>query len=167
LHKPQVLVLDEPTNGLDPTQIESIRELIRRLGQTTTIILSTHIMQEVEAVCDRVLMMVAGKLFVDAPLSEIRDTHVIKLVLGAGATDVQKVLARVPGVTEANAAPRTDVGEVWEVRWHGDTAPVPGIIAAGTAAGWQIHAAAPEQRSLEQVFRETQRKHAQSQGGAR
>ena len=74
LHRPAVLVLDEPTNGLDPDQIHAIRDLIRRLGERTTILLSTHILQEVEAVCDRVLMLVGGRLVEDAPLTDLLHT---------------------------------------------------------------------------------------------
>ncbi|MEN8213692.1 MAG: ABC transporter ATP-binding protein [Pseudomonadota bacterium] len=70
LNRPQVLILDEPTNGLDPGQIQLMRLLIRQAAKTSTVILSTHILQEVEAVCDRVLIMRSGKLAVDAPLDE-------------------------------------------------------------------------------------------------
>jgi ABC-2 type transport system ATP-binding protein len=165
LHKPSVLVLDEPTNGLDPSQIEAIRDLIKRLGATTTIILSTHILQEVEAVCDRVLLMMAGQLIVDAPLSQLRDTHSVRLRINPGAADVEKTLARVDGVTEAKSSGVIDGAEVWDIRWHGASAPVPGIIAAATP--WGIQSVGPEQRSLEQVFRELQQKHVASRGGAK
>ena len=65
VHKPQLLILDEPTNGLDPSQTQQMRDLIRALAQNATVILSTHIMQEVDAVCDRVLILRAGKLALD------------------------------------------------------------------------------------------------------
>lgn len=70
VHDPEVLILDEPTSGLDPNQLVDIRALIRRLGQDRTVILSTHIMQEVEAMCDRVVLIRLGKIVADAPLSE-------------------------------------------------------------------------------------------------
>lgn len=166
VHQPEVLVFDEPTNGLDPMQIESIRELIRRLGGHTTIILSTHILQEVEAVCDRVLLMMQGQLITDAPLATLRDTHRVRLVLKSGATDVARKLGGVAGVTEVQPLGPTDHGDGYGIRWHGDEVPVPAIIAAATQAGWTIQSVGPEQRSLEQLFREAQQRHAASRGGA-
>ncbi|MEI7594744.1 MAG: gliding motility-associated ABC transporter ATP-binding subunit GldA [Bacteroidota bacterium] len=71
IHNPEVLILDEPTSGLDPNQIVEIRELIRNIGKEKTIMLSTHIMQEVEAICDRVIIINQGKIVADAPTKEI------------------------------------------------------------------------------------------------
>ena len=71
IHEPEVLILDEPTSGLDPNQIRGVRETIRRLGETKTILLSTHILQEVQAMCSRVVMINEGRLVYDGPLSEI------------------------------------------------------------------------------------------------
>ena len=68
LHNPEVLILDEPTSGLDPNQLVEIRALIRRIGQERTVVLSTHIMQEVEAMCDRVVMIRLGETVADKPL---------------------------------------------------------------------------------------------------
>ena len=70
IHDPEVLILDEPTSGLDPNQLVDIRALIRRLGQDRTVILSTHIMQEVEAMCDRVVLIRLGDIVADAPLAD-------------------------------------------------------------------------------------------------
>ncbi|MBG7601038.1 MAG: ABC transporter ATP-binding protein [Gammaproteobacteria bacterium] len=86
LNRPKVLILDEPTNGLDPGQIELMRLLIRQAASWSTVILSTHILQEVEAVCDRVLIMRGGQLAVDAPLDALHSSG--QLVLNAhGAAD--------------------------------------------------------------------------------
>lgn len=71
IHNPEVLILDEPTSGLDPNQLVEIRELIRRVGEKRTVILSTHIMQEVEAMCSRVVLIRRGDLVADAPLHEL------------------------------------------------------------------------------------------------
>ncbi len=75
LHDPQVLILDEPTSGLDPNQLIGIRRLILDLGKTKTIILSTHIMQEVEAVCDHVIIINRGKIVADDTLQQMRDKN--------------------------------------------------------------------------------------------
>ena len=76
IHEPDVLILDEPTSGLDPNQIRGVRDTIRRLGETKTILLSTHILQEVQAMCSRVIMINEGKLVYDGPLSEIDPNNV-------------------------------------------------------------------------------------------
>lgn len=73
LHEPKVLILDEPTTGLDPNQLVEIRQLIRKVGQKTTILLSTHIMQEVEAMCDRVIIINKGEVVADKYLKDLRD----------------------------------------------------------------------------------------------
>ena len=82
LHDPEVLILDEPTTGLDPNQLAEIRTLIRELGKTRTILFSTHIMQEVEAVCERVIVISKGKIVADRQLADIRnqqDSAIVKL----------------------------------------------------------------------------------------
>ena len=71
LHDPELLILDEPTSGLDPLQLKDIRTLIKSFGQERTVILSNHIMQEVEAMCDRVIMIKQGRIVTDAPLKDI------------------------------------------------------------------------------------------------
>lgn len=75
IHNPDVLVLDEPTTGLDPNQIQEIRTLIKELGKEKTILFSTHIMQEVEAVCDRVIIMKKGELLIDKPINELKKSN--------------------------------------------------------------------------------------------
>ena len=75
LHDPEVLILDEPTTGLDPNQLVEIRDLIKKTGEEKTIFLSTHIMREVEALCDRVIIINKGKIVADKKLSELRDEN--------------------------------------------------------------------------------------------
>src|SRR5580704_5530774 len=72
IHDPEVLILDEPTSGLDPNQIIEIREVIKNLGKNKTVLFSSHILQEVEALCDRVVIINRGKLVADSPLSQLR-----------------------------------------------------------------------------------------------
>src|SRR5262249_54015576 len=81
VHKPPDPVPDEPTHGPDPEQLRASRDLIKRLGQTTTILLSTHILQEIEAVCDRVLVMINGKLVADAPLTTLLQSNTLRLAV--------------------------------------------------------------------------------------
>lgn len=72
LHDPEVLILDEPTSGLDPNQLVEIRQLIKKLGREKTVIFSTHIMQEVQAICDRVVIINQGKLVADDPIEQLQ-----------------------------------------------------------------------------------------------
>ena len=80
MHKPEVIILDEPTNGLDPTQILSMRNLIKDLSTSSTVILSTHVLQEVEAVCDRVIIIGNGKKLWDNPIKTQEGSHQILFV---------------------------------------------------------------------------------------
>lgn len=80
LGSPGILILDEPTNGLDPVQTEQMRNLLRDIAKDATVILSTHIMQEVEALCDRVLIMSSGKLVIDSTLDALKGSQQIQLV---------------------------------------------------------------------------------------
>lgn len=75
IHDPEVLILDEPTSGLDPNQLVDIRALIKELGKHKTVVLSTHIMQEVEAVCDDIIIINKGKLVANAPLEDLKNQH--------------------------------------------------------------------------------------------
>src|SRR5690606_39160120 len=98
-----------PTNGLDPTQTLQMRELIRSIAKEATVILSTHIMQEVDAVCDRVLMMRAGRLVIDAKLADLRQSHSILVAANAAADVLKKHIDTLPGV-EKTAAVSTHEG---------------------------------------------------------
>ena len=162
LHDPAVLVLDEPTNGLDPVQIQSIRELIHRLAQDTTIILSTHILQEVEAVCDRVVVLIDGHLAKDAPLTDLLASQRIRLSLTDDAQSVQRVLLDVPGVGEVTAlgADEQLTGHtVWALSCTGEALPTSAVLRAALDAGWTIGAVTPEVQTLDGVFRRLQREH--------
>ena len=74
VHNPAVLILDEPTSGLDPNQLVEIRNLIKAQGKTKTVLFSTHILQEVEAICDRVIIINKGNIVADSPLSKLANT---------------------------------------------------------------------------------------------
>lgn len=162
LHQPDVLVLDEPTNGLDPTQIRAIRALIRTLGARTTILLSTHILQEIEAVCDRVLIMIRGRLVADAPLRDLTGTRRLRVWVAPGTQGVGAALRRVAGVTGVEPLGADQDHDLYAVAFDG-ALPVPAVIAAAQAAGWTLGGVAPEQRTLDTVFQELQDQHA---GGA-
>lgn len=161
VHRPDVLVLDEPTNGLDPMQIHAIRDLIRRLGRHTTILLSTHILQEIEAVCDRVLILIDGHLVQDSPLPDLLDSRRVRLTLDPGAPGVEEALSAVPGVQQVTPAG----AGTYLLTWQGDAAPVPAILETAHAQRWTVRSIAPEIRTLETVFQELQTQHIAERGG--
>lgn len=100
LHDPEVLILDEPTTGLDPNQLLEIRDLIRKIGKEKTILLSTHIMKEVEAVCDRVLIINKGKLVADKKLSDLREEEEQVLLVEFDFRVEETFLKNLPHVSE-------------------------------------------------------------------
>ena len=107
LHDPQVLILDEPTSGLDPNQLADIRQLIKQLGEEKTVILSTHIMQEVQALCDRVIIIDRGNLVADDPIANLtnRLSGTSSLVATFDRPVDTKKLAAITGVTRVEANP--------------------------------------------------------------
>lgn len=100
LGKPSLLILDEPTNGLDPQQTLQMRTLIREIAKDATVILSTHIMQEVDALCDRVLMMRAGKLVIDAKLADLRQSRALLVKTSAATKTARDILSALAGVEQ-------------------------------------------------------------------
>lgn len=114
LHNPDVLILDEPTTGLDPNQLVEIRELIKSVGKEKTIFLSTHIMQEVEAICDRVIIINKGELVIDTPLSELKNNQeqLIEVEFDYRIEDV--LLKCLPNVTTA----KNTFGMTWEISFN-------------------------------------------------
>lgn len=98
LHNPEVLILDEPTTGLDPNQLIEIRELIKDLGKDKTVLFSTHIMQEVEAVCDRVIIINKGELIIDKKLSELKENNEQVIKVAFDYKIEEQFLMRLPNV---------------------------------------------------------------------
>jgi ABC-2 type transport system ATP-binding protein len=147
LHSPDIVILDEPTNGLDPTQIRQMRELIRELARTATVIVSTHILQEVQAVCERALILRGGRLVMDARLAELAATQSLQLAVGGDARAVLAGVQGVQGVDELSAD-----GDVRRYRVRGDTALAPELARALSGAGLPLHLLQPERQDLEAVF---------------
>jgi len=99
IHDPEVLILDEPTSGLDPNQLVEIRELIRKIGKSKTVMLSTHIMQEVEAICDRVVIINKGQIVADNTAAELQLDTVHQTVYVEFDGEVSKsLIAKIDGV---------------------------------------------------------------------
>ncbi len=159
LHKPEVLVLDEPTNGLDPVQIVEIRELIRRLAETTTVILSTHILSEIEAVCNRVIILIDGRVAADSDLEALLSSNVIRIALHDDDAEVENDILSIEGVETVT---RDDVRNgitTWRAVCTEGALPTDKIIKMAQAKSWKINAIAPETPSLEQAFRDLMADH--------
>ena len=98
LHNPEVLILDEPTTGLDPNQLVEIRELIKDLGKEKTVLFSTHIMQEVEAVCDRVIIIKKGQILVDKELAELNKNNLQTVTVTFNKAVNEALLTTLPNI---------------------------------------------------------------------
>jgi len=148
IHTPAVVILDEPTVGLDPIQIREIRALINELGKDHGIILSTHILPEVQATCNRVQIIHHGKLvFSDTMAGLEQRMHATSLIAGFHATPDLAALQQLPGVTQVEAL---DAGRV---RIHYNNAsPAEALAELATANHWRLHELIPERRTLEQIF---------------
>ena len=150
LHSPDIIILDEPTNGLDPTQILQMRELIRELAKTATVILSTHILQEVQAVCERVLIMRDGKLVVDSLIADLQSGRQLRLAIDSG--EASDYLACVAGVSKVEKLESAD-GKSSYLLDCGEVV-APEVAAAIASAGDKLYSLSPEVRNLETVFAE-------------
>jgi len=158
LHDPPVLVLDEPTTGLDPNQILEIRTLIRSLGASKTVLLSTHILQEVEALCRRVLIMNAGKLIAQGTSEEIaRDlkegTVLTVSIKGMPAPGLEESLAALPGVhgvssVRAEGPERTEV----DLAVSAGADPSESVYDWAVLHGYKILGMSRQRATLEELF---------------
>ncbi len=113
LHEPVILILDEPTNGLDPSQIQHMRDLVRELSADATLIISTHVLQEVEAVCGRVLIMRGGRLALDSSLSAIGRQPRLVVTLDRVPAEVDAVLSGVTGITGVTLLDQNGMASEW------------------------------------------------------
>lgn len=157
LHRPPLLILDEPTVGLDPTQIVEIRTLVRRLSEHATVLFSTHILPEVEALCDRVLIMLRGELRVDARLAELEQAHGVLLTLDMPVqrAAVTAALRALPGV--ARVEPFDAPADRLLLRVTADAARdladlAPAVYRLAAAEGWPLRELRSDSQSLESIF---------------
>lgn len=151
LHDPEVLILDEPTTGLDPNQLVEIRQLIKTIGQEKTVLLSTHILQEVEQLCDRVIIINKGELVADKPISELktlRATAIITVTFGKAISLNQ--LKKVSGVTRVNALSETQ----FEVHSKTTSTTKEALFQFAIAQQTSILESVEKDQNLEDIFRQ-------------
>lgn len=165
VHAPRLLILDEPTNGLDPSQTQHMRELIRRLAENATVILSTHIMQEVAAVCDRVMILRSGQLAVDERLSALQESKRVVLATDATLDSLQAALGDAGTAKQADAADDSGAPSfAIECDGAADRERIADLARRLVAGGVAIHGLAAEKRDLETVFREVSEAPAEAGG---
>jgi ABC-2 type transport system ATP-binding protein len=154
IHEPEILILDEPTTGLDPAQIVEIRDLIVGLAKKATVLLSTHILSEVEATCERVLVIMQGELRADAKLADLRSANAAVVAIDAKATGVADVLHKVDGVTSVEPAGAAGDFTRWRVTSAAADDLCPALFDALRTQRWKIGELRPEPKTLERVFRD-------------
>lgn len=164
MHDPEILILDEPTSGLDPNQIQEVRALIKEIGKTRTVIISTHILGEVEMLCSRVIIISGGKLAADSPTDQLRERYgnkaAVKVTAGGCAEhQLAEALKAVNGVdsvivTQGEAVPGDSGAFTLLVSVKGDREIRPDLSKAASSAGAYLYEFAIQRNSLEDVFHE-------------
>ena len=154
VHQPPVLILDEPTVGLDPMQIIRIREMIRELGKDRAVLLSTHILPEVDAVCDRILVIARGRIVAEGTAAQLRQKfsqHPVYRASFRGSVAAGEALAALPGVTGVLEIPAEKETRV-RLECAIDADPAEAIFQMAVAKGWVLRELTRDEPSLEEVF---------------
>ncbi len=112
MHDPEILILDEPTSGLDPNQVEDVRAIIREIGKTRTVIISTHILSEVETICARAIIISGGKVVADSPIEELKERfgHELSVKLMVGGTSYDQAAAAIKTVDGVDTVSQVQTG---------------------------------------------------------
>lgn len=157
IHDPEILILDEPTTGLDPNQIVEIRELIKRIGKEKTVILSSHILAEVEATCDRILIINNGRIVVDGTAEELRKqaagNEILRIgIQGGEVNDIFDLLFQIDTIETIDFL---DVdNNLFEVQSKPDSSSVKAIFETCVKNDFYISELTPTETKLEDIFRE-------------
>jgi ABC-2 type transport system ATP-binding protein len=157
LHKPDLLILDEPTEGLDPNQRVEIRHMIGDLGKDHTVILSTHVLPEVQHTCTRLLIIHEGKITADGPVDELvaQASGVVRIAVEVAGTGVAEAIQGVTGVRQVEAVPDEKTGRLLMTVTAESASDVrPAIFDLAKAQDWTLYELHQEAGSLEDLFRE-------------
>ncbi|QXP64295.1 gliding motility-associated ABC transporter ATP-binding subunit GldA [Polaribacter sp. HaHaR_3_91] len=150
LHNPKVLILDEPTTGLDPNQLVEIRALIKELGKDKTVLFSTHIMQEVEAVCDRVIIIKKGELLIDKKLAELKENNQQVIEVTFDYKIEEQFINRLPNVVSY----KNNYDNTWFITFESEEDMRPVIFDFAQENGLKILSLNTQNKNLETLFRE-------------
>ncbi len=150
LHDPEVLILDEPTTGLDPNQLVEIRNVIRNAGKNKTVFLSTHIMQEVEAICDRILIIDKGRIVKDIQLDQKEPQPEQYITVEFDQPVAEEALATLPHLTSY----RSEGGHQWELVFSTEDDMRTAVFDFAASHGVRTLQLSRKERDLETVFRE-------------
>jgi ABC-2 type transport system ATP-binding protein len=152
VHDPDILILDEPTAGLDPIQIREVRTLIKELGDRHTILLSTHIMSEVEAVCGRVILIVQGKIAIDEQLDTLQTGAAIVLEARGPVDAMRRALESVQGVQRVTEIAQLGDRATFEIQSKPGVDPREALAQRVIQNGWGLLQLSPRKSSLEDRF---------------
>ncbi|ADC61919.1 ABC transporter ATP-binding protein [Allochromatium vinosum] len=152
LHEPRILILDEPTNGLDPAQIQHMRALVRELAREATLIISTHILQEVEAVCGRVLIMRGGQLALDSRLDAIGRRPRLVVTLDRAPSEALPVLSALDGIGSVVTLDVDGTRRRFALETEDAQAAAPSVARVLCERGWSLHGLETERQDLEALF---------------
>jgi len=150
LHNPEVLILDEPTTGLDPNQLVEIRSLIKELGKEKTVLFSTHIMQEVEAVCDRVIIINKGEIVIDKYLSDLKENEEQVINVGFDYKIEEQFLQRLPNIANI----KNNFDNSWTLTFSSEEDMRPKLFDFAQEYGLKILELNSENKTLESLFTE-------------
>ena len=150
LHKPEVLILDEPTTGLDPNQLVEIRNLIKEVGKDKTVLFSTHIMQEVEAICDRVILIKKGVIVADKNLKELKESQEQIIEVEFDYKIEKQFIDTIPNLKLANNIHDT----IWELTFNTSKDMRPAVFDFAHDNGLKTLQLNTKNKNLESLFRE-------------
>lgn len=165
---PEILILDEPTSGLDPNQVLEVRNLIKQIGKTHTVIISTHILSEVEMLCGRVIIISGGKKVADSPTEELREhfgnsSEVQLCISGASAEDAEKIFRGINGVSKVHST--LNDGKIeFRISAEKNIEVRPELAKACVQNGLELFEMQQKKNSLEDVFRSLTSVHDSEKG---
>ena len=155
MNDPEILILDEPTSGLDPNQVEDVRALIKEIGKTRTVIISTHILSEVEMLCSRVIIISGGKLVADSPTDQLRTRYgnaaVVRVNANATEAQLSESLKGIEGI-QSLSFEKSETGATALIAIHGDLEIRPAVAKAVLSSGYDLYELSLQRNSLEDVF---------------
>jgi ABC-2 type transport system ATP-binding protein len=152
VHDPEILILDEPTAGLDPLQIREVRALIRELGERHTILLSTHILSAVEAVCGRVIIVARGRIAMDELVTHLRQQSAITCEARGQADPIRAAIQTIPGVERVILMSRDAEHASFEIQTRGNADLREALSQKLVSNGWLIRQLDLRRSSLEERF---------------